>query len=250
MRLQSSCSAGKNPQVPAGLVLTLLKAPLTRLPAGVREGGGRPGGAGFAPGAGRESGRGGAAAGRVWGSAATCFPALRGGALPPLASAAAPRYPPPQRPLAASRGPRWAARVEAQSRSPRSLPVVPVWRLLSEQSRSPRELGRWVGGAGAGNPSRDRRVPGQVPARGAARPSPLLARPSTLTTPGALPAPCRSALPGALFAEVTRDVFTGGGSGSARAPVFARALGRGGARRGQSSGKKEIPLFVGVGRAR
>lgn len=43
MRLQSSCSAGKNPQVPAGLALTLLKAPLTRLPAGLGPGRGGPG---------------------------------------------------------------------------------------------------------------------------------------------------------------------------------------------------------------
>ena len=53
--------------------------------------------------------------------------------------------------------------------APRRLPVVPGRGLLGRQSRSPRELGRWVGGAGVGNPSRELRAPGPVAAPGAAR---------------------------------------------------------------------------------
>ena len=143
-----------------------------------------------------------AAAGRGRGSAATCFPALRGHAFLPLASALAPRYPPPRPPLATSRGPRWETRIEPRSRStpppphPRRLPVVPGVGLLGQQSRSPRELGRWVGGVGVGNPIRDLSVPGQVAAPGAARsprraslPSPLpaLHLPHPRRAPGALP---------------------------------------------------------------
>lgn len=130
MRLQSSCSAGKNPQVPAGLALTLLKAPLTRLPAGIGPG---PRGSGEGQGCAPEVlasppglGRRWAAAGRGRGSAATCFPALRGHAFLPLASALAPRYPPPRPPLAASRGPGWETRVEARSRSTPPTPTLDV----------------------------------------------------------------------------------------------------------------------------
>ena len=202
MRLQSSCSAGKNPQVPAGLALTLLKAPSTRLPAGIGPG---PRGSGEGQGCAPEvlasppgQGRRWAAAGRGRGSAATCFPALRGHAFLPLASAPAPRYPPPRPPLTTSRGPGWETPIALHTPHPhpRRLPLVPGVGLLGRQSRSPPEPGRWVGGAGLGNPIRDLSVPGQVAAPGAARSPRRASLPSPLPAlhlhhprraPGALP---------------------------------------------------------------
>ena len=79
---------------------------------------------------------------------------------------------------------------------PRRLPLVPGVGLLGGQSRSPPELGRWVGGAGLGNPIRDLSVPGQVAAPGAARSPRRASLPSPLPAlhlhhprraPGALP---------------------------------------------------------------
>lgn len=133
--------------------------------------------------------------------------------------------------------------------------MVPGLRLLSEPSRSPRELGRWVGGAGAGNPSRDRRVPGQVPARGAE----CRRRVPPLSSPGPPPSPppARSRRPAAqlcreLSSPKLQEMFSQVAAVEARArsSVCSRAR-SGGEVRGEASHlAKEIPLFVGVRRAR
>ena len=141
-----------------------------------------PGGASFTPGAGSPLGR----RGEGTGLRSNLFPCAQGPRIPAPrlgAGPALPSSPPTSGHLQGSTvgdADRAPIALHTPHPHPRRLPVVPGVGLLGQQSRSPRELGRWVGGVGVGNPIRDLSVPGQVAAPGAARsprraslPSPL-----------------------------------------------------------------------------
>ena len=157
-----------------------------------------PGGASFTPGAGSPLGR----RGEGTGLRSNLFPCAQGPRIPAPrlgAGPALPSSPPTSGHLQGSTvgdADRAPIALHTPHPHPRRLPVVPGVGLLGQQSRSPRELGRWVGGVGVGNPIRDLSVPGQVAAPGAARsprraslPSPLpaLHLPHPRRAPGALP---------------------------------------------------------------